>query len=160
MVISLRVSVPVLSKQITDAYPRVSTGPSFLTMAWCLAMPHTQGKGNLNHIRHGWVHEDEVIHSVLPPEPRPASGNMPSLIDCSCLGSLANPVMPLSCSCHGVVNASEACWKESEATKPKRCVDVYQVEITIYINTAEIIKAFTPMAICRFTLPEPSQPQQ
>ena len=96
MVISLRVSVPVLSKQITDAYPRVSTEPSFLTMAWCLAMPHTQGKGNLNHIRHGWVHEDEVIHSVLPPEPRPASGNMPSLIDCSCLESLANPVMPRS----------------------------------------------------------------
>ena len=89
---------------------------------------HAQGKGNLNHIRPGWVHEDEV--------------------------------MPLSCSCHGVVNASEARWKKSEAAKPKRCVDVYQVEIKIYINTAEIIKAFTPMAICRFTLPEPSQPQQ
>ena len=40
-VISLRVSVPVLSKQITDAYPRVPTEPSFLTMAWCLAMPCT-----------------------------------------------------------------------------------------------------------------------
>lgn len=57
---------------------------------------HAQGKGNLNHIRPGWVHEDEVIHSVLPPGARPASGNMPSLIDCSCLESLANPVMPRS----------------------------------------------------------------
>ena len=72
-VISLRVSVPILSKQITDAYPSVSTEPSFLTMVWCLAMPHTQGKGNLNHIRHGWVHEDEVIHSVLPPRVLPRS---------------------------------------------------------------------------------------
>ena len=37
-VISLRVSVPVLSEQITEAEPSVSTELSFLTMAWCLAM--------------------------------------------------------------------------------------------------------------------------
>ena len=38
IVISERVSVPVLSEQITEAEPSVSTDDSFLTMAWCLAM--------------------------------------------------------------------------------------------------------------------------
>ncbi len=37
-VISLRVNVPVLSEQITDAEPSVSTEWSFLTIAWCIAM--------------------------------------------------------------------------------------------------------------------------
>ena len=37
-VISLRVSVPVLSEQITEAEPSVSTECSFLTIAWCAAM--------------------------------------------------------------------------------------------------------------------------
>ena len=38
MVISDLVSVPVLSEQITDAEPRVSTDESFLTIAFSLAM--------------------------------------------------------------------------------------------------------------------------
>ena len=38
MVISLRVSVPVLSEQITEVEPSVSTLESFLTMARCRAM--------------------------------------------------------------------------------------------------------------------------
>ena len=38
MVISERVSVPVLSVQITEAEPSVSTEESFFTMAWCFVM--------------------------------------------------------------------------------------------------------------------------
>ena len=45
MVISFLVRVPVLSEQMTEAEPRVSSDDSFLTMARWRAMRCTPGRG-------------------------------------------------------------------------------------------------------------------
>lgn len=51
---------------------------------------------------------------------------------CVCLESLVDPVIPLSCSCHGAVNVSGTCQTKSKGVKPKRCVNIYQVGIRYY----------------------------
>ena len=50
IVISERVSVPVLSEQITEAEPSVSTDDRFLTIAWCRAMRCTPSASTTDRI--------------------------------------------------------------------------------------------------------------